>query len=70
MVMPKGGGLDPGGRADPISPNLLLGFAARCSKHNLYIFSLPEPRLVELSSVASSLFKGRANHRKFDDLRV
>ena len=28
MVMPKGGGLDPGGRADPISPNLLIGFAA------------------------------------------
>ena len=36
MVMPKGGGLDPGGRADPISPNLLIGFAARCSLHNLY----------------------------------
>ena len=40
MVMPKGGGLDPGGRADPISPNLLIGFAARCSLHNLYKFSL------------------------------
>ena len=39
MVMPKGGGIDPGGRADPISPNLLLGFAARCLLHNLiYIF--------------------------------
>jgi len=33
--MTKGGGLDPGGRADPISPNLLIGFAARCSLHNL-----------------------------------
>ena len=40
MVMPKGGGLDPGGRADPISPNLLIGFAARCSLHNLYKFTL------------------------------
>ena len=40
MVMPKGGGLDPGGRADTIIPYLLAGFAARCSKHNLYIFSL------------------------------
>ena len=40
MVMPKGGGLDPGGRADLISPNLLLGFAARCLLHNLYKISL------------------------------
>ena len=38
--LPKGGCLGLGGRADPISPNLLLGFAARCSKHNLYTFSL------------------------------
>ena len=40
MAMSKGGGLDPGARADPISPNLLLGFAARCSLHSLYKFSL------------------------------
>ena len=39
-VMPKGGGIDPGGRADPISPNLLLGFAARCLLRNLYKISL------------------------------
>ena len=43
MAMPKGGGLDPGGRADPISPNLLIGFAARCSLHNLYKLSLEIP---------------------------
>ena len=40
IVMPKGGGLDPRGRADPISPNFLIGFAARCSLQNLYKFSL------------------------------
>ena len=44
MVMPKGGALDPGGRADPISPNLLIGFAARCSLHNLYKLSLDRVR--------------------------
>ena len=45
MVMTKGGGLDLGGRADPISLNILAGFAARCSKHNLYIYSLVTPIL-------------------------
>ena len=40
MVMPKGGGLDPGGRADPISPNFLAGFAARYLLHYLFVFSL------------------------------
>ena len=40
MVMPNGGAIDPGGRADPISPNILLGFAARCLLHNLYKISL------------------------------
>ena len=48
MVMPKGGGLDPGGRADPISPNLLIGFAARCSLHNLYEFSLVFPHMFDI----------------------
>ena len=40
MVMPKGGGIDPGSRADPISPNLLLSFASRSLLHNLYKISL------------------------------
>ena len=35
MAMSKGGGLDPWGCADPISPNLLVSFAARCLLHNL-----------------------------------
>ena len=40
MVMSKGGGLDQGVWADPISPNILASFAARHLLHNLYIFSL------------------------------
>jgi hypothetical protein len=38
MAMPKEGGLDPGGRAEPIRPNLLAGFAARRLLHNLISF--------------------------------
>ena len=38
MVMPKGGFLDPGGRADPISPNVLASFTARRLLHNLGIY--------------------------------
>ena len=49
MVMPKGGALDPGGMADPISPNLLIGFAARCSLHNLYKFSLLYTLTIDLN---------------------
>ena len=38
MVILKEDDLDPGGRTDPISPNLLVSFAARRLLHNLYIY--------------------------------
>lgn len=54
MVMPKGGAIDPGGRADPISPNLLLGFAARCLLHNLCKISLASMKMYQKFGVLQS----------------
>ena len=67
MVMPKGGGIDPGGRADPISPNLLIGFAARCSLHNLYKFSLTtvKPRFKQSQFKGFPLFKEQISADRF-----
>ena len=56
MAIPKGGGIDPGGWADPIGPNLLSGFPARRLLHYTANIYISMTTVIQMKAVKTTTF--------------